>query len=44
MILCFLLALVLHPSTVIFAEVCHYLDQFVNDYDFYKDTQLMDAG
>lgn len=35
MILCFLLALLLHPSSVIFAEVCYYLDSFVNDYEFY---------
>jgi len=35
MILCFLLALFLHPSSVIFAEVCYYLDSFVNDFEFY---------
>ncbi|CAD8196358.1 unnamed protein product [Paramecium pentaurelia] len=44
MILCFLLALLLHPSSVIFAEVCYYLDSFVNDYEFYQQTQFIDAG
>lgn len=28
MILCFLLAAILHPSSVMFAEVCHYLNDF----------------
>lgn len=41
MILCFILALVLHPSSVLFAEVCYYLNEFINDKTFYDNSKFI---
>lgn len=44
MILCFILALLLHPASVIFAEVCKYMEQFLNDATFFNDAKFVDSG
>lgn len=41
MILGFLLAAVLHPSSVVFGEVCWYLDSYINDSTFNSNSKLI---
>ena len=44
MILCFLLAILLHPTSVIFAELCQYLEKFLSDSDFYNSAKFIDSA